>query len=106
MAEWTSRDTRLRASVVIPYEDAVASVKEIELRAGDPNFAQVMFLSRTAEPMGQRRYWPIYRGRRRGGPADRRARVRLWRLADHQPAAGARTTSRRWSATPRRSRHC
>lgn len=60
VAEWTSRDARLRASVVIPYEDTVASVKEIELRAGDPNFAQVMFLSRTAEPMGQRRYWPIY----------------------------------------------
>jgi uncharacterized protein len=60
VAEWTSRDSRLRASVVIPYEDAAASVKEIELRAGDPNFAQVMFLSRTAEPLGQRRYWPIF----------------------------------------------
>jgi uncharacterized protein len=60
VAEWTSRDPRLRASVVIPYEDTVASVKEIELRAGDPNFAQVMFLSRTAEPLGQRRYWPIF----------------------------------------------
>jgi uncharacterized protein len=60
VAEWTSRDSRLRASVVVPYEDAVASVKEIELRAGDPNFAQVMFLSRTAEPLGQRRYWPIF----------------------------------------------
>ncbi|MGH7154103.1 MAG: amidohydrolase family protein, partial [Acetobacteraceae bacterium] len=60
VAEWTSRDARLRASVVIPYEDASASVREIELRAGDPNFAQVLFLSRTAEPLGQRRYWPIY----------------------------------------------
>jgi uncharacterized protein len=60
IAEWTSRDARLRASVVIPYEDAVASVREIELRAGDPNFAQVLLLSRTSEPLGQRRYWPIY----------------------------------------------
>jgi len=59
-AEWTSVDKRLRGSICIPYEDAQASVKEIELRAGDPNFAQVMFLSRTNEPMGQRRYWPIY----------------------------------------------
>src|SRR5580700_4007206 len=59
-AEWTSQDKRLRGSVVVPYEDTVASVKEIELRAGDANFAQVLLLSRTAEPLGQRRYWPIY----------------------------------------------
>src|SRR5579883_569757 len=38
IAEWTSRDKRLRASVVVPYEDPPAAVKEIELRAGDPNF--------------------------------------------------------------------
>lgn len=60
LAEWTSRDARLRASIVIPYEDAVASVREIERRAGDPSFAHVLFLSRTAEPLGQRRYWPIF----------------------------------------------
>ena len=59
-AEWTSLDSRLKASVVIPYEDTVAAVKEIELRAGDRDFAQVFFLSKTAEPLGQRRYWPIY----------------------------------------------
>ena len=59
-AEWTSQDSRLRASVVVPYEDPMASVKEIEKRAGDKNFAQVLFLSRTATPMGQRQYWPIF----------------------------------------------
>ncbi len=47
--------------MVVPYEDAAASVKEIELRApAIRNFAQVLLLSRTAEPLGQRRYWPIY----------------------------------------------
>jgi predicted TIM-barrel fold metal-dependent hydrolase len=59
-AEWTSRDSRLKASVVVPYEDAIASAREIELRAADPDFRQVLLLSRTAEPLGQRRYWPIY----------------------------------------------
>ena len=59
-AEWTSQDKRLRGSVVVPYEDTAASVREIELRAGDRDFAQVLLLSRTAEPLGQRRYWPIY----------------------------------------------
>jgi hypothetical protein len=60
IAEWTSRDSRLKASVVVPYEDPTASAKEIELRAGDKNFAQVLMLTRTAEPPGGRRYWPIY----------------------------------------------
>jgi hypothetical protein len=59
-AEWTSQDRRLKASVVIPYEDTVASVREIELRANDADFAQVFLLSKTNEPLGQRRYWPIY----------------------------------------------
>lgn len=59
-AEWTSQEPRLRGSVVIPYEDAAASVKEIEARADDREFSQVLLLSRTAEPLGQRRYWPIY----------------------------------------------
>src|SRR6185437_8240133 len=44
-ADWTSQDSRLKASVVIPYEDTVASVKEIEFRANDPDFGQVFFLS-------------------------------------------------------------
>lgn len=59
-AEWTSQDSRLKGSVVIPYEDGLASAKEIELRASDPDFRQVLLLSRTGEPLGQRRYWPIY----------------------------------------------
>lgn len=59
-AEWTSKDSRLRGSVVVPYEDGLASAKEIELWAADPEFRQVLLLSRTGEPLGQRRYWPIY----------------------------------------------
>jgi uncharacterized protein len=53
-------EPRLRASICIPYEDAPAAVTEIHKRAGDPNFCQVLLLSRTSEPAGQRRYWPIY----------------------------------------------
>ncbi len=46
--------------MVVPYEDGAAAAREIELRAGDKNFAQVLLLSRTSEPLGHRRYWPIY----------------------------------------------
>jgi predicted TIM-barrel fold metal-dependent hydrolase len=60
VAEWTSKDSRLKASVVVPYEYAEAAAAEIRLRAGQKDFVQVLVLSRTAEPLGNRRYWPIY----------------------------------------------
>jgi len=64
---WTSRDARLRASIVVPYEDGAAASAEIARWAGDKNFAQVLLLSRTAEPLGQRRYWPIYEAAEHAG---------------------------------------
>jgi len=67
IAEWTSKEPRLKASIVVPYEDAVASVREIERRATDKTFVQVLLLSRSAEPLGQRRYWPIYEAAERAG---------------------------------------
>src|SRR5262249_3453414 len=60
VAEWTSQDKRLRASIVVPTEDGPVAAKEIRSRAGDKNFAQVLVMSRNTEPPGQRRYWPIY----------------------------------------------
>ncbi len=60
IAEWTSKEPRLKGSICIPYEDAALSVQEIERRVGDPNFVQAFMLIRTSEPMGNRRYWPIY----------------------------------------------
>jgi len=60
IAEWTGKDKRLKASVVVANEDGVAGAKEIRKRAGDKNFAQVLLMSRNTEPLGQRRYWPIY----------------------------------------------
>jgi predicted TIM-barrel fold metal-dependent hydrolase len=58
-AKWTGPERRLKASIVIPYEDAAASVAEIERCADDPDFAQILMLARTADPLGSRRYWPI-----------------------------------------------
>ena len=60
LEKWNRPDPRLKASVVVPYEDAQASVKEIKLRAGDRRFAHVLFLSRTSELLGKKRYWPIF----------------------------------------------
>jgi uncharacterized protein len=61
VAEWTMPEPRLKASIVVPYEDAAASVAEIERWAGSPHMVQVLLLSRTLEPLGSRRYWPIYK---------------------------------------------
>ncbi len=60
IAEWTSKEPRLKGSICLPYEDAALSVEELKRRAGDPNFIQAFMLIRTSEPMGNRRYWPIY----------------------------------------------
>ena len=57
---WTSRDKRLKGSIVVPYEDGEASRVEIDRRAGNADFVQVQLLSRTSEPLGKKRYWPIY----------------------------------------------
>jgi len=58
--KWTSKDPRLKGSIVVANEDGQAAAAEIRKRAGDKNFVQVLLLSRNVEPLGQRRYWPIY----------------------------------------------
>jgi predicted TIM-barrel fold metal-dependent hydrolase len=60
IATFTSQEKRLKASILIPGEDPEASVAEIEKRAGDPQFAQIQLGSRSAEPIGRKKYWPIF----------------------------------------------
>lgn len=60
VAEWLEPEPRLRASIVLPVEDPQRSALEID-RVGDhPGFVQALLLVRTCEPLGRRRYWPIY----------------------------------------------
>ena len=53
-------EPRLKSAIVVPYEDSDASVREIERCAEDCAFAQVFMLTRSCEPAGNRRYWPIF----------------------------------------------
>ena len=53
-------EPRLKASIVVPSENAGAAMAEIERHADDSAYAQVFMLTRSAEPLGNRRYWPIY----------------------------------------------
>ncbi|MEO3388463.1 amidohydrolase family protein [Mesorhizobium sp. CAU 1741] len=53
-------EPRLKASLVVTQEDPAAAVAEIEKRAGDARYAQILLPPRSTEPLGRRRYWPIY----------------------------------------------
>ena len=60
LAEWLEPEPRLRASLVVPFEDAELAVAEIERLGNDPRFVQVLLLVRTPELFGRRKYWKLY----------------------------------------------
>ncbi|MEO3388462.1 amidohydrolase family protein [Mesorhizobium sp. CAU 1741] len=62
---WLDRDSRLRGSIVISAQNAELAVEEIERRAADTRFVQILLLSMNDEPLGRRRYWPIYEAAQR-----------------------------------------
>ena len=45
---------------MVPYDDGAMARDEIDRCAGNPHFGQILVLSRTSEPLGKRRYWPIF----------------------------------------------
>jgi len=53
-------EPRLRASIVVNYEDPPEAAAEIERCAVIEGFGHVLLMSRTAEPLGARRYRPIF----------------------------------------------
>ncbi|MBI1294201.1 amidohydrolase family protein [bacterium] len=60
IAEWLEPEPRLRASLIVPYEDGAAAAAEID-RVGDhPGYVQVLLVVRTREPLGHRKYWKMY----------------------------------------------
>ena len=58
--EWLDRDPRMRASIVIPMQNAEYAVDEIERCAKDKRFVQVLVLAMQEVPLGRRHFWPIY----------------------------------------------
>lgn len=65
--EWLDRDDRLRASIVLPMQNAELAVEEIDRLAGDHRFVQVMLLAGAELPLGRRQNWPIYAAAERHG---------------------------------------
>ena len=109
VAEWLEKEPRLRAGIVVPYEEPALAAEEIDRAAVHPGFVQVLLLVRTDEPLGRRRYRPIFEAAVRNGlpvgihfgggrgaqPAHRRR---------HGPRSTSRTTRRwRWPSSRRSS---
>jgi uncharacterized protein len=67
VAEWLDKDARLRASIVVAPQDPTLAVAEIERRAGDRRFVQVLLLAMGEAPLGHVRYWPIHEAAERHG---------------------------------------
>lgn len=59
--EWLDEEPRLRASIIVSLMDPDAAAEEIERRAADKRFVQVLVLAAGEMPLGRRAYWPIYR---------------------------------------------
>jgi len=57
---WTARDPRLHAGIVVTADDVESACAEIDLRARDSSFAQIIIAPRTNEPLGRRRFWPLF----------------------------------------------
>lgn len=67
VAEWLEPEPRLRASIVMPFDAGDLAAAEIDRAGGKAGFVQALMLVRTLEPMGRRRYWPIYEACERHG---------------------------------------
>jgi predicted TIM-barrel fold metal-dependent hydrolase len=64
---WIEREPRLRASIYVAQDFPEAAVAEIERRADNPDFVQISCAPHALEPLGRRRYWPIWEAAERSG---------------------------------------
>src|SRR4051794_39384884 len=60
LAFWSHRDPRLKASILVGQDDTDAAVAEIGRCAKIGQYVQINVSPRANEPLGRRRYWPIY----------------------------------------------
>ncbi len=113
IAEWLEKEPRLRAGVSVPYEDAELAAAEIDRLGDHPGFVQVLLAARTAEPLGRRKYWPMYEaaerhdlpigihfgGGARGVPDHRDRLAVVLHRGSHRDGAGVPGPGRRaWSS--------
>jgi len=85
VAHWTSREPRLKASILVGQDGTDLAVAEIERCAKTGQYVQINVSPRANEPLGRRRYWPIYaRAQELGLPIG----IHTGGYGGHSPAAG------------------
>jgi predicted TIM-barrel fold metal-dependent hydrolase len=67
IAEWLEKDSRLRASIVVPTQNPEMAAQEIDRIGDHSGFVQVLMLARSEMTLGRRHYWPIYEAAERHG---------------------------------------
>ncbi|MCM3850169.1 amidohydrolase [Pseudonocardia sp. DR1-2] len=65
--EWLAQDSRLRASIVVPQGTPELAAEEIDHRAGDDRFVQVLLLGQSELLYGRQINWPIWEAAHRNG---------------------------------------
>lgn len=60
LAEMVEPEPRLKASIVVAYEDGDLAAAEIDRLGDHPGCVQVLLVVRTQEPLGRRKYWKMY----------------------------------------------
>jgi uncharacterized protein len=58
--EWLDREPRLRASIVVPAQAPLLAAEEIERKAPDKRFVQVLMPAACEMMLGRSYYWQIY----------------------------------------------
>jgi len=53
-------EPRLRAAIPVPFETPELAVAEIDRIGSDPGVVALLMVSKTLQPLGNRRYWPVY----------------------------------------------
>ena len=99
--EWLDPEPRLRASIVVPPQNPARGREEIERRAADPRFVQVLLLATGEMPLGRSALLADLRSRRAARPAGRDPCRQQLSPPGHARSAGRPTTSRTMWRRPR-----
>lgn len=65
--EWLAKDSRLRASIVVPLNSPEAAAAEIDYWSTDDRFVQVLVLGQSELLYGRQIYWPLWEAAERAG---------------------------------------
>jgi predicted TIM-barrel fold metal-dependent hydrolase len=60
LAFWSDREPRLKASILAGQDDTQLAIAEIDRCAKIGRYVQINVCPRANEPLGRRRYWPIF----------------------------------------------